>query len=344
MKSAIVATVLGAALALSASAKAADTLNVYTWSGYLPPEVVKQFEKENNVTVTVDNYDSNETLLAKLKLGGNGYDIVFPSNNFVPILIKEGLIQKVDAKDLPGYSNLVEKFQSPPWDPTGAYTIPFDITTTGIAVNTDVYKGDIDTYKILYEPPAELQGKINMFDTPSEVVAQASIYLGIPLCSDKPAEMQKVADLFTRLKPYIKTFSGKAGTIREGLAAGEIAISPLWSGSTQRTRKLRASIHYAYPKEGVLAALDTVAVPTGAEHVDLAKKFMAFLMRPETAGAVSNLLNYPNAVKGSDKFMDPQLSSSPEMNIPADRKVVFMETCSAEATKLQDRLWTNFMK
>jgi hypothetical protein len=56
------------------------------------------------------------------------------------------------------------------------------------------------------------------------------VYLGIPLCSDKPAEMQKVADLFTRLKPYIKTFSGKAGTIREGLAAGEIAISPCSSG------------------------------------------------------------------------------------------------------------------
>ena len=71
---------------------------------------------------------------------------------------------------------------------------------------------------------------------------------------------------------------------------------------------------------------------------------MAFLIRPETAGTLSNLLNYQNAVKGSEKFMDAEMSASPEMNVPMDRQITFTETCGGDATKLQDRLWTNLMK
>ena len=121
-------------------------------------------------------------------------------------------------------------------------------------------------------------------------------------------------------------------------------MSSFWSGSTQRTRKLRADVHYAYPVEGVLGFSTVVAVPTSAQNVDLAKKFMSFVMRPETAGKTSNLLNYQNAVKGSEKFMDAELSASPEMNVPKDRKITFTQTCPAAAIKLQDRLWTNLMK
>lgn len=343
MKNVIASAGLALAFAMS-PAQAAQPLNVYVWSGYLPPELIKQFEKEFDATINVDNYDSNETLLSKLKLGGGGYDIVFPDTTFVPVMIQEGLLTNVDAKALPGYDNLLSNFQKPSWDPTGDYTVPFSWGTTAFAVDTDVYKGDINTYQILFNPPDELKGKINVFDSPVEVVAQASVFLGLPQCSSDPKEMQKVADLLAKQKPYVKTYSSKAGAIRESLVARELAMSTFWSGSTQRTRKLRSAVKYAYPVEGVVGFSTVVAVPTGAKNIDLAKKFMEFAMRPETAATISNTLNYQNAVKGSEKFMDAELSASPEMNPPKDRKVIFMETCSPESTKLQDRLWTNLMK
>ncbi len=95
-----------AAVALTAGlAKADGELFTYNWTEYTPPELIEKFEKESGIKVTVDTYDSNETLLAKLQAGATGYGLVVPSQNFVPILVKEGLIQKVAVHALPNFKN-----------------------------------------------------------------------------------------------------------------------------------------------------------------------------------------------------------------------------------------------
>ena len=83
------------ALAISASAQAAGKLNLYNWTDYTPTELIEKFEKETGIEVTLDTYDSNETLLAKLQSGATGYDLVVPSQHFVDIMIKEDLLMKL---------------------------------------------------------------------------------------------------------------------------------------------------------------------------------------------------------------------------------------------------------
>ena len=58
--------------------------------------MVKKFEAETGIQVIIDTYDSNETLLAKLQAAGGstGYDLAVPSQHFVEIMIKEGLLRK----------------------------------------------------------------------------------------------------------------------------------------------------------------------------------------------------------------------------------------------------------
>ena len=93
MKKTILAAAAATALALGASGAAAEgELLIYNWTDYTAPDLIEKFEKETGISVTLDTYDSNETLLAKLKSGGGGYDIVVPTHNFIPILIEEGLI------------------------------------------------------------------------------------------------------------------------------------------------------------------------------------------------------------------------------------------------------------
>ncbi len=87
-------------------ARAEGELFIYNWTEYTPPELIAKFEKETGIKVSVDTYDSNETLLAKLQAGATGYDIVVPSQNFVPIMINEGLIQKVGVHKLPNFKNM----------------------------------------------------------------------------------------------------------------------------------------------------------------------------------------------------------------------------------------------
>lgn len=339
---AVLGTSLG--LALAADAQAAGTLNVISWSGYFSPQILEKFEKENGIKVTVDSYDSNETLLAKLKQGGAGYDVAIPSHQFVPILIQEQLLERFEPGKEAYYQGFTANLQKPAWDPQGAYAAPFIWGTTSVVVNRERYQGEADSYALLFKPPAELQGRINMFDSVSEVIDTASLYLGIPLCSEDPKQMQQVLALLKEQKPHVRTYSSKAGAIRESLAAGELDMSMFWGGSSLRAREMKPSLEYLYPKEGVMAWVDNLVIPKGARNLDNAKAFIAFLSQPENAALTQNFLKHQSPVQGVEPYLEPGLKDAPELHIPEGTKVVFSQTCGAGAIRLADRLWTNLMR
>ncbi|AOE85271.1 extracellular solute-binding protein [Pseudomonas sp. TCU-HL1] len=334
----------GLALGLSLSAQADGQLNVVSWSGYFSPQILEKFQKETGIKVTVDSYDSNETLLAKLKQGGTGYDVAIPSHQFVPILVQENLLERFDPIQQPYYAGIVDNLKKPTWDPQGAYSVPFIWGTTSVVVDTGTYKGPTDSLALLFQPPAELQGKINMFDSSSEVIDAASVYLDIPLCSEDPKQMQQVLNLLKAQKPFVKTYSSKAGSIRENLASGEIDMSLFWGGSSMRAREMKPSLRYLYPKEGVMAWVDNLVIPKGARNPDNAKRFIAFLSQPENAALTQNFLKHQSPVKGVEPFLDASLKDAPELHIPDGTKVLFSKTCGEGAIRLADRVWTNLMR
>jgi len=121
----LVASAVAGLLALSPNAAwSEEKLFLYNWTDYTSPEAIKKFEAETGIKVTIDTYDSNETLLAKLKAGATGYDVIIPSHNFVPILIDEKLVQKYDAKALPNFANVEDRWKNPEWDKNQEYTPP----------------------------------------------------------------------------------------------------------------------------------------------------------------------------------------------------------------------------
>ena len=117
-------------LLFSITAIADGKLNLYNWADYTPEDLVNKFEAETGIQVTVDTYDSNETLLAKLQAGGSstGYDLAVPSQHFVEIMIKEDLIEKISGiSDMSNYKYVAEQFQGPPFDPTQEYSTPWQM-------------------------------------------------------------------------------------------------------------------------------------------------------------------------------------------------------------------------
>ena len=319
-------------------AMAQGQLFLYNWTDFTSPDLIKKFEKETGIKVTLDTFDSNETLLAKLQAGGGGYDIVCITHNYVPIHMQEGLLQKINALQLKGYDNIIDSLKSPPWDPGNLYTVPFQNGTTSISVNTDVYKGDINTLKILFEPPPELQGKIAMFNTGTEVIPVALVYLGYEQCNENPQEMQAVQDLLLKQKPHVKVYS--ADGILERLISGDVAIHMNWNGYAMRTRQQNASIKYAYPVEGILSWVENIVVPKGAKNRDNAIKFIEFMLQPENAAMESNFARYSNGIKGSAEFMDEDLQAAPELFVPEGIKSIFETACSEKSIKLYDKVWT----
>ena len=338
----LIGAVMAALTIGTSSVRAAGDLFLYNWTDYTAPDLVEKFESETGIKVTLDTYDSNETLLAKLKQGGGGYDIVVPSHNFVEILIKENLIQRINAKSLPGYDNIDAKWQGPAWDPGNEYTVPWQWGTTSFTVDSAVYAGNIDTYATLFEPPAELQGNIGMFRTPDEVVPMAQIYLGLPLCNESPDDMKKVLALLEGQKPHVKVYNSDG--ILERLISDDTAAHMNWNGYSMRARREKPSLRYAYPREGTLTWFDNIAVPAGARNYENALKFVAFMLDPENAAIQSNFAGYANGIAGSETHMSAELKSAPEVAAPADVKAVFTQTCSEQAIKLADRVWMKLMQ
>lgn len=317
-------------------------LFIYNWSDYTSPELIEKFKAETGIKVVLDTYDSNETLLAKLKQGGSGYDIVVPSHNFIPIFIAEGLLQKINARKLSGYDNIDNRWKSPQWDQDNVYSVPWQWGTTSYAVDTSAYGGNIDTYAVLFEPPTELQGEIGMFKTPDEVIPMAQIYLGIELCSEKPKDMERVYNLLKAQKPHVKVYNSDG--IKERLISGDVSAHMIWNGYALRSREEKPTLKYGYAKEGVLSWFDSITVPKGAKNKDNALKFIEFMLQPENAALQSNFAGYANGIGGSAQYMSADLKSSPEVNMPTSANSIFTKSCSEAAINLVDRAWTKLLK
>ncbi|MEM7194306.1 MAG: extracellular solute-binding protein [Pseudomonadota bacterium] len=324
------------------SAKAEGELFIYNWTEYTPPALVEKFEAETGIKVSVDTYDSNETLLAKLQAGATGYDLVVPSQNFVPIMINEGLIQKVAVYDLPNYANYEDKWKKPDWDPEHEYTAPWQWGTTSFAYNVEQYSGKGESLAEFFEPGEEACGRVSAFPTPDEVVSLANIYLGIPFCSEDPKEMKKVQDLLVAQKECIVAYNNE--TMSDLLTSGEAVITNHWNGFTRLGRLAGAPISYAYPKEGVVGWYDSLVVPTSAKNVENARKFMNFMLDPVNMAILTESQGYGDAVKGTAQYYSEELKSAPEVNPPSDLNVVFAPTCSPTAQSLIDKVWTKVLQ
>ncbi len=99
--------------------------NIYNWGDYTNPELIKKFEQQFDVKVTITDYDSNDTALAKVRAGGHGFDIVVPSANYVPIWVKEGLLLEARPDQMENFKNVDPRWVDVAWDPGRHYTVPW---------------------------------------------------------------------------------------------------------------------------------------------------------------------------------------------------------------------------
>lgn len=336
--------ILAAAFALTsvASATAGGRLFIYNWTDYTAPALIAKFETETGVKVSIDTFDSNETLLAKLKSGSTGYDIIIGSSDFIPIFIQEHLIQKVDVSTWPGYTQIDARWRSPAWDKGNEYTIPFGWGVTSFLINTKFIKEPADSLKLLFDPPPEAKGKVGMLGAPTEVVSMAEVYLGMSPCQTDVANMKKVSALLEAQGPDVKVYASDG--IIERAASGETWIQQTWNGDAARARGANPDLKFVFPKEGAVAWMDNVAVPVGAPDLENAKLFMKFLLKPENAALSANFTHYASAISGVDPYLDESLRTASELKVPADLKISFTPPCPEEAIKLIDRVWTRLRR
>lgn len=330
-------------MAFANSASAAGELNIYNWGDYTSPELIKKFEEQFGVKVTITDYDSNDTALAKVRAGGHGFDIVVPSANYMPIWIKEGLLLEARPDQMENFKNVDPRWADVEWDPGRRYSVPWQWGVTGIGVNTKVYGGDINTSAIFLDPPAELVGKINVTPEMNDVLFATIKYFGGAWCTTDKDVLRKVRDKLVEAKAK---WLAMDYSVTEKLPAGDYSGVYYWNGAIMRAREKNADIKFGYPKEGFPVFMDSVTILKDAKNVENAKLFMNFIMDPQNAALISNFAKYANGIKGSEQYMLPQMQSAPELVIPAELEKAgeFLLTCEPDVQQLYTKIWTEVQK
>ena len=341
MKKLMLATAM--LLATTALAQAEGVLNLYNWGDYTSPDLLAKFEKETGIKVTVTDYDSNDTALAKVEAGGAGFDLVVPSANFVKIWIDKGLIQQLDLTKLPHHDNIAPEWMNVVYDPGRKFTVPWQWGITGMAVNQKVYSGDVNTSAIFMDPPPELVGKINLVPEMNDVMALATMYMGGQPCSEDGALMKKVRDKLMAAKP---AWMSMDYGMEDKMATNDVPASVYWNGAVMRARFRNPDVKFGFPKEGFVIWMDQVALLKDAKNVEEAYKFLDFIQLPENAAMLSAYARYANGITGSEAFMPDDMKNAPELNILAELKDKghFILTCSPKAQEYITAIWTALQK
>lgn len=333
---AVLATGLGAQAAV-----AGEQLNLYNWTIYISPDVISDFEKDSGVKVTLDNYGTNEEMLAKIQAGADGYDIVFPSVFMQDIMTSLKLVQNVGLKSIKGYENLDQKYFKAETDKNHEICMPYNWGTTGLIYNKALTKGyDVASWKIVFDPPEALRGKIAMLDDVRETIGAALVYNGFSFNSTDPKELAKAKETIAKAKPYWAAMLTDG--IGDKVINGDFAVAHWWSGSAAQTVASKPdAVAYIIPKEGANGFQEDMCLLSKAKNVDAAKKFFAYMMRPDVAAKNTNWLSGGSPNKAALPLLDKALSSDPNL-YPSDevRKHLHMVKDLGDKTKVYDAIWT----
>ncbi len=277
----------------SSDAQGAAKLYIYNWTYYTPDSVIEKFEKEYGVDVVYDFFDSNESMFSKLKAGGSGYDITFPSGDYVSIMMKEGMLQPIDKSKLSNLGNVDPVVLGKAlYDPDMAWSVPYYMGAAGVAVRLDKVSEYEESWSIFARK--DLAGKMTMLDDMREVMGDALKFLGHSVNTLDPAELAAAEKLIQEeWKPNLVRFDAEA--FAKGFAAGEFWVVQGYAESVyaEVAESDRDQVGFFIPEEGGPMYIDSMVILKDSKNVDLAHKFIDFIHRPEIYAEFCDAFGFP---------------------------------------------------
>ena len=316
-----------------------NILSVYNWSTYIDPEAVAQFEKEFGVEVKYDTYENSEDLYAKLQGGNPGYDVIFPSDYMVEIMIAEDMLETLNPDNIPNTQNVDPTFLDPPDAPGNQYSLPYQWGTMGIGYNIKATGGEIDSWSALFDPKYE--GRVALLDDVRATLGVALLSLGYELNTTNPDEIAEAKDFLIENGDAIAAFAPDTGQIL--LSQGEVDLTVEWSGDIFQVMEENPDLLYVIPKEGTMVWVDAMAIPKDAPHQQLAEKFINFILEPEVGAKVSNFIQFatPNKAAVDKGLINAEDLQDPGIYPTAETFARLQYLVDVgEATPLYDQAWT----
>ena len=315
----------------------------FNWAEYVHPQVFKGFKEEYGVDIIESNYDSMESMQAKLA-AGNRYDIIFPSAAWVKKLSDADQLRTIDPSTMENAASIFDYYDyfADPWyDSKSSHSIPFTMYKTGIAWRKDKIGEELTgSWRDLWNEDAS--GKTFLLDDRDEVLGMAALLLDLPLNTADADDLAAIVDELATLRPHLRGFSSDD---YNNLLAGDAWMHQTWSGDMAALlwQADDPSIYgFETPAEGTAVNSDAYAIPGNAEHPGTALLFIDFMLRPENVKKNLNWIGYPMPVHGTEDIYQSIIEPYPECEVTIEdlEQDLYFDAGSVEDTQARDAAWT----
>ena len=333
----------GLAFALSACSGSSqkEELNILTWDGYIPNDIIENFTSQENITINISNFDTNEEMLAKISTGNSGYDLVIGSDYIIDIARKQDLLEELDKSKIPNYSNLDENFLSKAYDPENKYTIPYSVGSPVIVYDPEKISMEIKGYNDLWDP--SLKGKLLLIDDARNIIGITLKSMGYSMNTTDETKLKEAETKLMGLKDNIHHLD--YNNPHESLISGEVDIAYLFTSQAFLALEARPELKAVYADEGIGFGIDAWFIPKGASNIENAHKFLNFITNAQNGAYITEQIMYPTPNKAAHELLPDELKKNIVFNIPGDKlkDAEFIEDIGDKA-EIYTRIWTQFKK
>jgi len=350
------AIAVAAAWGVQSASAEEKRLFIYNWTDFIGRDTIAEFEKETEIKVVYDVYDSEETMDARLLAGSAGYDVVVASTEYFGREIRAGVYIPLDRSKLSNWKNLDPRILAiqAVHDPGNLHSVPYMHAINGFAYNVDMIKtrmpnAPIISLDMLFKP--EVVSKfadcgVTFLDSAADTLMLALQYLGLDPNTTKPADYKAAENLLLKVRPYVRSFD--SSEYLNGLANKEICIAMSWSSdyalSRARAKAVGVNVNLAFsvPKEGANQNFTSLLIPEGAPHPQAAYQFINFMLRPDVIAAVTNDIYYGNDNLASRPLIDASILNDPTLypTPEIEARLFRSDEASAATERIRTRTWT----
>ena len=347
----IIFSVVAALVLLGCSEDRNNILKVYNWADYIDEELLDEFEEwyfeqtGEKVSIVYQTFDINETMLSKIELGHEDYDVVCPSDYIIERMLRNDLLLPInrDFGNTPDYLGNISPYISEMFtqiEGSGKdardYSVGYMWGTVGLIYNSRyVSDAQAQSWEVLRDPA--YKGKLLMKDAFRDVYTALLMALNRERIDSGDIDMKSLSfdtssESIALVENYLNSFKESIGGWEADFGKEQMTkelawINLSWSGDAQwaieEAAEMDIDLRYSIPEEGSAVWFDGWVIPKYARNVKAASYFINFMCMPENALRNMDMTGYVSAIGGEDVL---EAMSDSEEYEPADVSYFFGES------------------
>jgi spermidine/putrescine transport system substrate-binding protein len=323
-----------------------DTLYITTWPNYHNPKTIEIFTKLTGVKVELNPLGSNEEMLAKLLIGGTGWDVLVPTNYTFTTYGDKSLLETLDMAKLPHLKldTYDPKLLANSEYPKGSgkhLGFNKDWGTTGFTYNKKHVTKPMATWKDFFDlARSDYSGKVTIHDYQLTSIGNALVYHGYSFNSVEENELAKAEQLLIDVKPHLFAITSD---YQPPMRAEDAWIAMTWTNDGAQLHNDIPEIEYVIASDGGEIWSDFYAVVAGTAHREAAYAFLDFMAVPKVQAFDAEFHKAP-LVDSAGIALQSEAVRSNKISYPDPGSLTKLEFGTAEllTNKARADLWARF--